>query len=135
MHNRQRSAFTTIESEGALLPVDVLQRISQMDAGVGGMSAEAYHCGGEKLNEVISDAWTALLRVWRAFQEAREHLPADENGERLTRERWLLPLFRKLDYGQLYPVQPLQIGEKPYPISHGWQHVPIHLVGLRTGLD
>src|SRR5579885_828424 len=135
MHNRQRSAFTTIESEGALLPVDVLQRISQMDAGVGGMSAEAYHCGGEKLNEVISDAWTALLRVWRAFQEAREHLTADENGERLTREGWLLPLFRKLDSGQLYPAQPMQLGEKPHTTSHGWQHVPIHLVGLRTGLD
>jgi len=135
MHHRQRLAFTTIDSEGALLPVDVLQRISQMDASVGGMRAEDYHCTGEKLNEVISDAWTALLRVWRAFQEARGHLPAEDSGERLTRERWLLPLFRKLDYGQLYPVQPLQIGEKPYPISHGWQHVPIHLVGLRTRLD
>jgi hypothetical protein len=122
-------------SEGALLPIDVLQRISQMDAGIGGMSAEDYHCGGEKLNEVISDTWASLLRVWRAFQEAREQFPASDSGEKLTRERWLLPLFRRLDYGQLYPVQPIQIDEKLYPISHGWQHLPIHMVSFRTNLD
>ncbi len=117
MRKREHSAFTTIVSEGALLPVDVLQRVAQMDTGVGGMSAEDYHCGGEKLNEVISDVWNALLRVWRNFQEAREHLPADGSGGRLTRERWLLPLFRRLDYGQPARCRqplPLRGGHQPY---------------------
>lgn len=135
MRTRQRSAFTTIVSEGALLPVDVLQRISQMDTEVGGMLAEHYHCSGEKLNEVISDTWTSLLRVWQTFQGGRTRVSDGATSERMTRERWLLPLFRKLDYGQLYTVQPIQIEQKLYPISHGWQHLPIHLVGAQTGLD
>ncbi|HEY1353700.1 MAG TPA: N-6 DNA methylase [Ktedonobacteraceae bacterium] len=135
MRQHRHTVFPTIESAGALLPIDVLLRIAQQEREIGGMSAQEYHYGGEKLNEVISDAWTSLLRVWRAFQQAREHLAADDPGERLTRERWLLPLFRRLDYGQLYPVPPILLGEKQYPVSHGWQHLPIHLVGVHTGLD
>lgn len=71
MYNRQRSAFPTMVSEWALLPVDVLQRIEQMDVGIGRMSAEDYHCVGERLKEVISDAWTSLLRVRKTFQSVR----------------------------------------------------------------
>ncbi len=132
---RQRSTFLTVISEGALLPIDVLQRIAQCDSNLGGMSTEDYHCDGEKLNEVINDAWQRVLRAWKTFQTARARLPASDTGTTLTRERWLLALFTELGYGRLFGTKPLEIEGKSYAISHGWQHVPIHLVSYKLGLD
>ena len=48
------STFTTIRIEGAILPPDLLQRIADGDAEIGGLSSEAYRLArGEKLNEAI----------------------------------------------------------------------------------
>ncbi len=132
---RQRSTFLTVMSEGALLPIDVLQRIAQFDSSLGGMSAQDYHLDSEKLNEVINDAWQRVLRAWKAFQTARARLPESDTGTTLTRERWLLALFAELGYGHLFDMRPLEIEGKSYAISHGWQHVPIHLVSYQLGLD
>ncbi len=135
MQKYQRSAFSSIHSEGALLPLDILQRIAQFDTGLGGLTAEAYHRDGEKLNEVINDAWTHVLRAWYHFQSARAGLAPSELGTALTRERWLLPLFAALDYGRLYTIKPFEVEGKSYPISHAWQYTPIHLVGCQVDLD
>jgi Eco57I restriction-modification methylase len=135
MQKYQRSAFSSIRSEGALLPLDILQRIAQFDTGLGGLTAEAYHHEGEKLNEVINEAWTHVLRAWNNFQTARAGLSSSELGTALTRERWLLPLFAALDYGRLYTIKPFEIEGKTYPISHAWQYTPIHLVGCNVDLD
>src|SRR6266480_1065830 len=135
MRNNQRTAFPTVTSEGALLPVDVLQRIAQFDASLGGITAEDYHHDGEKLNEVINDAWLHVLRAWNTFQTLRGRLPEGDTGTTLTRERWLLPLFNELGYGRLFSMKALEADGKSYPISHGWQHMPIHLVSYRTDLD
>ncbi|RRR68806.1 MAG: hypothetical protein EI684_17000 [Candidatus Viridilinea halotolerans] len=53
----------------------------------------------------------------------------------LTRERWLLPLFQELGYGRLQIAKPVEVSSKSYALSHGWEHVPIHLVGCRVDLD
>ena len=135
MQKSQRSAFSSIRSEGALLPLDILQHIAQFDTSLGGLTAEAYHHEGEKLNEVINEAWTHVLRAWHHFQTARAGLSSSELGTALTRERWLLPLFAALDYGRLYTIKPVEVEGKSYPISHAWQHTPIHLVGCNVDLD
>src|SRR5216683_1367510 len=135
MQKSQRSAFSSIRSEGALLPLDILQRIAQFDSSLRGLTAEAYHHEGEKLNEVINEAWTHVLRAWHNFQAVRTGLSSSELGTALTRERWLLPLFAALDYGRLYTINPFEVEGKSYPISHAWQHTPIHLVGCNVDLD
>jgi hypothetical protein len=135
MQKSQRSAFSAIRSEGALLPLDMLQRVAQFDISLGGLTAEAYHHEGEKLNEVINEAWTHVLRAWNNFQAARGGLSSSELGTSLTRERWLLPLFTALDYGRLYTIKPFEVEGKAYPISHAWQYTPIHLVGCNVDLD
>lgn len=135
MQKYQRSAFSSIRSEGALLPLDILQRIAQFDTSLGGLTAEAYHHEGEKLNEVINEAWTHVLRAWHNFQSARAGLAPSELGTSLTRERWLLPLFAALDYGRLYTIKSFEVEGKSYPISHAWQHTPIHLIGSQVDLD
>jgi len=41
MQTRNRSTFTTIHTEGALLPVDLLHRISENDKSLEGMRPRA----------------------------------------------------------------------------------------------
>ena len=90
MQKSQRSAFSSIRSEGALLPLDILQRIAQFDTSLGGLTAEAYHHEGEKLNEVINEAWTHVLRAWHHFQSARAGLSSFRIGH-LSHARTLAP--------------------------------------------
>ncbi|QPC83629.1 N-6 DNA methylase [Phototrophicus methaneseepsis] len=126
--------FTTIRTEGALLPPDLLQRISEGE-NFDGLTAASYHRPGEKLNEAINRSWNALQGAWANFKSAQERLPEDDLGTTITRERWLLPLFRELDYGRLQTATAVEIDGRSYPISHGWEYVPIHLVSYRVDLD
>jgi hypothetical protein len=132
----QHTMFTTVRSEGAILPMDLLQRIALLDATLDGLTPDNYHLlGTEKLNEAINHAWNHLLGAWVTFKSAREKLPERDSGTTLTRERWLLPMFSELGYGRLLTAKPLEINEQSYPISHGWQHTPIHLVSCKFDLD
>jgi very-short-patch-repair endonuclease len=130
----RNNIFTTIRTEGALLPADLLQRISER-ANIDGLTPESYHRPGEKLNEVINRSWNALQGAWASFRAAQERLPENDLGTTITRERWLLPLFRELDYGRLQTATAVEIDGRTYPISHSWEHVPIHLVSYKLELD
>lgn len=129
-----KTYFMTIHTEGALLPPDLLQRI--LDRTLDGLRPEEdYHIYGQTLTEAINTAWNTLQGVWTAFKERRDTLPQTENGFALTRDRWLLPLFRALDFGRLETAKPRQLNDKEYPVSHSWGNVPIHLVSFRHDLD
>lgn len=131
-----RGMFTTIRTEGGLLPVDFLQRLTASPSEIPGLTADAYHLvGGEKLNEAASRAWNRLLGVWATFQAAADRVPSSDPGTTVTREKWLLPLFAELGYGRLQPTKAFDIDGRSYPISHTWQQVPIHLVGRNVHLD
>jgi hypothetical protein len=128
-------APTTIRTEGGLLPPDFLQRLTGLHPDVPGLSPESYHLSGEKVNEAASRAWNRLQGAWAAFQAAAEHVPASDPATTVTREKWLLPLFAELGYGRLQPARAIEIEGRSYPISHAWQHVPVHLVGRNIDLD
>lgn len=133
MKTKNRDLFTTIKTEGALLPVDILQNISEAKGE--GLKPEDYHLYSEKLNEAISYSWNKLLGAWMSFKSSLSKLPETEIGTTVTRERWLLPLFQELGYGRLTLSKSFEINDKSYPISHSWQNTPIHLVGCRVDLD
>ncbi len=136
MQTRNRNTFTTIHTEGALLPVDLLQRISENDKNLEGLNPESYHLApGEKLNEAINRSWNRLSGLWGSFQAARGRLGSTDAGTTLTRERWLLPLFQELGFGRLSTSKAVEIEGKSYPISHRWQNVPLHLVGCGIEMD
>jgi hypothetical protein len=136
MQIRRSDIFTTIRTEGAILPADLLQRIAEGDRRLEGLTPEDYHlAGNEKLNEAANRSWNRLLGAWLAFKDAAQKLRPDDPGTSITRERWLLILFQELGYGRLQSARTVEIDGKSYPISHFWQHVPIHLVGLGTPLD
>ncbi|MHB1317746.1 MAG: Eco57I restriction-modification methylase domain-containing protein [Anaerolineae bacterium] len=135
MESTGRSPFTTIRTEGAILPVDLLQRVAQ-GRDLEGLTPTDYHLDPEqRINEQISQAWARCRTAWERFDAARQDLPATDTGTTLTRERWLLPLFEQLGYGRLQPARGLEIDGAGYPISHAWGGVPIHLVTFRQELD
>ena len=136
MITRHKNNFTTIRTEGAILPPDLLQRISEADPDLDGLKPSAYHLlENEKLNEAINRAWNRLLGAWESFKRTREIVSADQPGTTPTREHWLLPLFLSLDYGRLQTSTAFQIENKSYPISHLWGKAPLHLVGFNVPLD
>src|SRR5260370_14707809 len=133
---RHHTIFTTVRSEGAILPVDLLQRIAQGHPNRDGLTPETYNLlKTEKLNEAINRSWNRLLSAWTAFKAAQDKLPEKDAGTTLTRERWLLPLFYELGYGRLLTAKPIEVNDRSYPISHLWQNTPIHLVSFKVDLD
>ena len=136
MQTRTRNIFTSIHTEGAILPVDLLQAILAGDKDLDGLTPDDYHLpAGEKLNEAINRAWNRLQGTWSAFQTGRERLVKGDPGTTVARERWLLPLFQELGYGRLQSSKAIALEGKSYPVSHAWGSLPIHLVGCGLDLD
>jgi hypothetical protein len=132
---RSQNPFTTVRTEGGVLPIDLLQRIAEGDARLGGLAADDYHLAGEKINEAVSRSWQRLRGAWAAFRSAAEKSPENDLGTSLTREKWLLPLFQELGYGRLLTSRAIEVEGDSYPVSHLWHHTPIHILGFRIDLD
>jgi hypothetical protein len=133
---RSGGSYSSIRSEGALLPPDLLARVQAGDGTLPGLTPEAYHLPGTmRLNEAASRAWNALLGAWHTFEDARERLPQGDAGTTVTRERWLLPLFQELGYGRLQVEPARELDGRSYALSHAYRHLPIHLVGCNIDLD
>jgi len=102
MRRQPSTLFTTIRTEGGLLPADLLERLAAQDGGIPGTRPADFHLvQGELIGERITRSWNRLNVAWRTFTAAIDSLPADETATTLTRERWLLPLFEELGYGRL----------------------------------
>ena len=135
MQTVSRTTFTTVKTEGAILPADLLQRVAE-GKGLDGLRPEDYHLlPNERLNEAINRSWNRCQSAWSSFDQQRQRLPATDTGTTLTRERWLLVLFQELGYGRLQFVGGLSLDGITYPISHLWGHTPIHLVTFCQDLD
>jgi hypothetical protein len=136
MQINRRNVFTTIRTDGGLLPADLLLRLADGDRSIDGLTPESYHLAkSERLNEAATRAWNRLLGAWEGFRTGMDNLPESDTGTTLTRERWLLILFQELGYGRLQTAKTVEIDGKTYPISHEWQNTPIHLVSFRQELD
>jgi hypothetical protein len=131
-----RDLFTTVRTEGGLLPTALLQRIVRADCALPGLHPDTYHlAAGERLHEAVSRAWHRLCSAWASFRAAAARLPDQDAGTTLTRERWLLILFQELGYGRLLGARAVELEDKTYPISHFWHRSPLHLVSFRGDLD
>jgi hypothetical protein len=136
MQTRARSVYSTIRSEGGLLPPDLLQRVAANDAGLPGLKPQDYHLDrSERINEAVNRSWARLTALWRTFSAQRASLPISDPATTITRERWLLPLLDELGYGRVSTANAVEINGKSYAISHRWQTVPLHLVGCNIPLD
>jgi hypothetical protein len=132
---RSSERFTTIRTEGGLLPAGLLRGLVEGDRNLEGLGDAHYHLVDERLHEAIARSWARLTSLWSTFDAALVKVPDEDPAIGLTRERWLLPLFQELGYGRLPGARSIDVDGKSYPISHIWQHLPIHLVGWNVDLD
>ena len=131
-----RGPFTTITTEGGLLPASLLSLLTQQPDLLPGTRPDDYHLApGRRLREAINRSWAELQGAWAAFQTELARLPGGDRATSITRERWLLPLFAELGFGRLPRAKAISIDGRDYPISHMWGALPIHLLGADTELD
>jgi hypothetical protein len=133
---RRDALFTTIRTEGGLLPTDLLALIAQGDKSVPGVNPQDYHLvKGELFGARITDSWNRLRNAWKDFSARLAAAPEDDAGTTLTRDKWLQILFKELEYGQLPTQRALKVDDKEFPVSHGWGQVPIHLISAKLPID
>jgi hypothetical protein len=132
------SLVQSIRVVGGALPPSLIAHLQDGTLGSAeSRSAKSYHLlGSESVRDGSARAWSYLRRAWTAWQDADRGRVEGSAGTGPAREKWLLPLLRELGYGQVPAVgSGLNIDGVDYPISHLWQHVPIHLLGPGVRLD
>jgi N-6 DNA Methylase len=128
--------MATIRSEGGLLPADILSRVAALDRDLGGLAVSDFHLApNERLGEAIARSWARLSAAWDVFSRERDLLQAGDHASRVTRERWLLPLFSELGYGRLIQQPGVEIDGKSYAVFCEYNHSPVHVVGAGVPLD
>jgi len=136
MDVRRSRVGPSIRTEGGLLPADLLARIAEGDRTLPGIAESDYGlAAGVRFGEAITASWNRLVGAWSTFTAAREGAEADDVLTTPTRERWLLPLLDELGFGRPALARPVEIDGSTYAVSHGWEHVPLHLVGAGVELD
>jgi hypothetical protein len=145
------SAFRFISTVGTVLTGDVLANAAELR--MPGQTAADYQLPpGMTVNAAIARAWDAMLAAYAEWHKALAKLPATDPATKITRDKWLLPLFYELGWGRVEVVSG-GLDVKPglgdttaahFPISHRWSYpdaasptawVPIHLLGARVALD
>ncbi|MFE2523779.1 Eco57I restriction-modification methylase domain-containing protein [Streptomyces sp. NPDC059382] len=140
----RNQVFTAVQTVGALLPADMLVRISEGKDVPGSKPADYGLPTSRSVRDEAERSWEYLKPLWR---ELRKRLPeheetglpaADPTG--LAGTDWLTPLWRELGFGPLTPVGPAGItadsdAEKSFPVSHRWRHALIHQAAWNANLD
>lgn len=133
---RTQNTFSTVRTEGSLLPADFLQRLLTPKPDIEGLRSEDYHLvGRERIDDAASRSWLRLVGAWTAFRGQLQRLSTDDTATTITREKWLYVLFSELNYGRLEAAKGIVAEGKPYPVSHLSGSVPLHLVGANIDLD
>ncbi|MFF4387853.1 Eco57I restriction-modification methylase domain-containing protein [Streptomyces sp. NPDC001552] len=141
----RHQVFTAVQTVGALLPADMLVRVSQgtVTKELRGLAPADYRIpGARSVRDEAERHWDYLKSLW---SEVRDRLPAapesavraDSTG--YARANWMEPLFEALGFGRLTPVGAAGIasadGTKAFPVSHRRDHTLIHLTTWNTTLD
>ncbi|RAO19434.1 Eco57I restriction-modification methylase domain-containing protein [Micromonospora noduli] len=138
----RNQVFSAVHTIGGLIPADMLVRISEGKDVSGSKPADYRVIGSRSVRDDAERHWDYLKSVWKELRGRLPVLPeaetpADPTGLAVT--QWLEPLFAELGYGRLTALGSAGItsddGGKTFPISHRWNHVPIHLAAWNATLD
>lgn len=145
-----------VTTVGGLLPADMLERIATGKDVTGATPADyRLYAKRDTVQDAAERSWTNLRGVWQAYRDELDRQGADVAERRggagndrpfgppavgLTRERWLLVLFEELRFGRLHTVpggglRSADDEQKHFPVSHQWEHIPVHLTGWNVDLD
>ncbi|WP_405683139.1 Eco57I restriction-modification methylase domain-containing protein [Streptomyces sp. NBC_00057] len=140
----RNQVFSAVQTVGALLPADMLVRISEGKDVPGSKPADYGLPTSRSVRDEAERSWEYLKPLWR---DLRKRLPEDaETGAPaadptgLAASDWLAPLWRELGFGPLTAVGPAGIAadsdaEKKFPVSHRWHHALIHQTAWNAELD
>lgn len=138
----RNQVFTAVHTIGGLLPADMLVRIADGKDVPGSKPADYRVIGARSVRDDAERHWDWLKSVWKELRGSlpvapEAATPADPTG--LAVAQWLEPLFNELGFGRLTALGATGItaddGHKTFPISHRWQHVPIHFAPWNATLD
>ncbi|MBA2946499.1 Eco57I restriction-modification methylase domain-containing protein [Streptomyces himalayensis] len=140
----RNQVFTAVHTVGALLPADMLVRISEGKDVPGSKPADYGLPSSRSVRDEAERSWEYLKPLWR---ELRTRLPEDpETGAPaidptgLAASDWLAPLWRELGFGRLTAVGSPGVtadsdAEKRFEVSHRWRHALIHQTAWNSNLD
>ncbi|SCF16255.1 Methyltransferase domain-containing protein [Micromonospora viridifaciens] len=138
----RNQVFTAVHTIGGLLPADMLIRIAEGRDVSGCKPADYRVVGARSVRDDAERHWDYLKGVWKDLRDKlpvapEAETPADPTGLAVT--QWLEPLFTELGFGRLTTLGANGItsddGGKTFPISHRWNHVPVHLAAWSATLD
>lgn len=131
------TGYIGVKIEGGLLPPTLLERIAAGSRDLEGSAPADYHLPpAERLGDAASRKWLYLRGVYQAFRDELASLKETDSATTQTREHWLQVLLSELGFGHVpYLRAGLTEDDGKYPVSHLWEHVPIHLLSWRDKLD
>jgi len=128
--------FMSIHVVGGLLPADMLVRIADGKDISSSRPADYHVVGARSVRDDAERHWDYLKGAWRALRAALGEDGHDPAG--LTTENWLLPLFEEHGFGRLQRLPDgIHADDRAlvFPVTHRWEHVPIHLASWDADLD
>jgi hypothetical protein len=126
-------AFEALTIEGALLSPEWLSKIAQLNAAHQG-EADYRVPKGLALRDEIGRFWRIAQAHWTDFKSGLEK---QADAQALS-ERFVLGLLREtLGFASLAKAEPVQIGDRSYPIGHRALEgrVPVVIAAAASGLD
>jgi hypothetical protein len=129
---------TIIRIEGGIFSPDLLESLAHGDLQGQKPSDFGYKHETEMLNHLAA-LYSEARALYQQFRHAHEQLPDDQSDTTLTRQRWVIPLLRLLEYQPTYIAEAHIVDQSRYRISHcadeSPESPPIHIVGRRQSLD
>jgi N-6 DNA Methylase len=125
----------SIRVVGGLLPADMITRIMTGKDVSASTPADYHVVGVRSVKDAAERHWDYLKGAWRVLRDA---IGYGSDPRSLAIENWLLPLFDEHGYGRLTRLHAgitADDATKVFPVSHAWQHLPIHLVPWGQDLD
>ncbi|THA67086.1 SAM-dependent DNA methyltransferase [Streptomyces sp. A0958] len=137
--------FAAVRPVGALLPADMLARISEATDVTGCAPVDYGLTTSRSVRDEAERGWKYLKPLWRELrgrlpEPPRAGAPATTTSPGPATADWPAPLWRALGFGPLTEVGPAGIAAdsgaaKTFPVSHRWHHAVIHQTAWGHGLD
>jgi hypothetical protein len=140
----RNQVFSAVHTVGALLPVDMLVRISEGKDVPGSKPADYGLPTSRSVRDEAERSWEYLKPLWRDLRKRLPENPAtgapasDPTG--IVSTDWLAPLWRELGFGPLTPMGQTGVAadsdpDKTFAVSHRWRHVLVHQPAWNADLD